>query len=55
MLKTNLQKKLSEYYVFTDKTILDLLIKYALHLLRNDDAKYLSDRDDIDEYPELLT
>lgn len=49
------KKKLSEHYGCTDKTILNLLVLYAPHLLRNDDAKYLSDSlDDIDDYPELL-
>ena len=50
-----IKSKLADYYGCTDKTILDLLIKYAPHLLRNDDAKYLIDRDDVDEEPELLT
>ena len=49
------KSKLSQHYGCTDKTILNLLVLYAPHLLRNDDAKYLSDSlDDIDDYPELL-
>ena len=52
----NINKKaLSEHYGTTDKTILNLLIQYAPHLLRNDDAKYLSDGNAMNEYPELLT
>ena len=49
------KKRLSEHYGCTDKTILNLLIQYAPHLLRNDDAKYLSDGGVVNEYPELLT
>ena len=42
------KKELSEHYGCNDKTILDLLVQYAFHLLCNDDAKYLSDSfDDI--------
>ncbi len=37
------KKKLSEHYGCTDKTILSLLVQYASHLLRNDDAKYLNE------------
>jgi len=46
------KKKLATKYGCTDKTILDLLIKYAPHLLRGDDANYLVDS--IDD-PKLIT
>jgi len=49
------KKKLYKNYDFNDKTILNLLVKCGTHLVRNYDAKSLSDSlDNIDDYPKLL-